>query len=80
MWGGNPCVFIKDLDIGETWSNYTYSYMNHYLGEVHKGEFTVWNAAYLDRESTSDDLDNSDLNTGRVSSPNVMQGMVKYYC
>ena len=79
MWGGNPCVFIKDLDIAETWSNYTLSYVNHHLAEVHKNEFTVWNAAYLDRESTTDDLDISDESTGKISSPNMMQGMVKYY-
>lgn len=64
MWGGNPCVFIKDLNIAETWSNYTLSYVNHHLGEVHKNEFTVWNAAYLDRDSTADDLDISDATTG----------------
>ena len=28
MWGGNPCVYIKDLNIAETWSNYTLSYVN----------------------------------------------------
>lgn len=80
MWGGNPCVFIKDLNVGETWSNYTMSYVNHFLADAHKNEFTVWNAAYLDRASTQDDLDNSDLTTGMVSSPNLMHGMVKYYC
>lgn len=47
MWGGNPCVFIKDLNIAETWSNYTYSYLIHSLGEAHKNEFTLWNSAYL---------------------------------
>jgi len=49
LWGGNPCVFIKDLNIAETWSNYTLSYINHFLSDVHKNEFTVWNNAYLYR-------------------------------
>ena len=73
-------MFIKDLDIGETWSNYTLSYVNHHLAEVHKNEFTVWNAAYLDRESTADDFNIENIGTGQVSSPNIMHGMVKYYC
>lgn len=40
MWGGNPCVYIKDLNIAETWSNYTLSYVNQHLGDIHKYEFT----------------------------------------
>lgn len=79
MWGGNPVQYIKDLDIAETWSNYTLSYVNHHLGEVHKNEFTVWNAAYLERESTADDLDIADTSSAQVCSPNIMHGMVKYY-
>ena len=39
MWGGNPVSFIKDLNVAETWSNYTYSYLNNFLGDVHKNEF-----------------------------------------
>ena len=72
-------MFIKDMDIAETWSNYTLSYVNHHLGEVHKNEFTMWNAAYLDKDSTMDDLDTSNDSTGQISSPNMMHGMVKYY-
>ena len=56
MWGGNPITFIKDLNIAEHWSNYSYSYLNHFLGDIHKNEFTVWNSAYLDRESTYEDV------------------------
>lgn len=80
MWGGNPCVFIKDLNVAETWSNYTLSYVNHHLSDVHKNEFTLWNAAYLDRESTADDLlvEEGDIRE-QYSSPNLMHGMVKYY-
>lgn len=52
MWGGNPCQFIKDLDVAETWANYTLSYVNHFLGDAHCAEFTLWNSAYLHYNST----------------------------
>ena len=39
--------FIKDLDIGEVWANYTKSYVISSVGEVCKNEFTAWNSAYL---------------------------------
>ena len=56
LWGGNPCSFVKDLNVAETWSNYTLSYVHHHLSEVHKNEFTLWNSAYLDRVSNQDDF------------------------
>lgn len=80
LWGGNPCSFIKDLNVAETWSNYTLSYMNHFLSETHKNEFTLWNSAYLQKDSTYDDVD-VDLDhceTQRTSN-NAMRGLVKYY-
>ena len=57
LWGGNPVVFIKDLDIGETWANYTKSYVTSSLGEACKDEFTTWNSAYMQRESTATDAE-----------------------
>lgn len=72
-------MFIKDLNVGETWSNYTLSYVNHHLAEVHKNEFTLWNAAYLDRESAVEDLEWTDIGTGQMVSPNLMHNVVKYY-
>ena len=80
LWGGNPCSFIKDLNVAETWSNYTLSYMNHFLGETHKNEFTVWNSAYLEKDSTYEDVavDLDHCETQRTSN-NAMRGMVKYY-
>ena len=36
LWGGNPCVFVKDLNIAETWSNYSKSYIHHFYSDVHK--------------------------------------------
>ena len=78
MWGGNPVSFIKDLNIAETWSNYTYSYLNNFLGDVHKNEFTVWNSAYLHRETTAEDLE-IDGNDMQKISANIMRGVVKTY-
>lgn len=57
LWGGNPVVFIKDLDIGEVWANYTKSYITSSLGEACKNEFTTWNSAYLQRDSAATDVD-----------------------
>jgi gamma-carbonic anhydrase len=57
LWGGNPCVFIKDLDIGEVWANYTKSYVHSSLGDAMKNEFTTWNSAYMQRESSMTDVD-----------------------
>ena len=80
MWGGNPCVFIKDLNIAETWSNYTYSYVNHHLADVHKNEFTTWNSAYLQRESTQEDVipDEQDMRNSYMTK-NYYKGLAKYY-
>lgn len=57
LWGGNPVEFIKDLDIGEVWANYSYSYVHNYLGDIHKNEFTVWPTNYLLLKSNHEDLD-----------------------
>jgi carbonic anhydrase/acetyltransferase-like protein (isoleucine patch superfamily) len=27
LWAGNPVEYVKDLDIGEAWANYSYSYI-----------------------------------------------------
>lgn len=81
LWGGNPCSFVKDLNVGETWSNYTLSYVNHHCGEIHKNEFTLWNSAYLDRESTKEDvqIDFESTPASITGNSDVLRGMVKYY-
>ena len=33
LWGGNPCVWMKDLDMAELWSNYSKSYMESTLAD-----------------------------------------------
>lgn len=60
LWGGNPVSYIKDLDIGELWANYTKSYVTASTGEACRNEFTTWNSAYLQRESSATDLDPDD--------------------
>lgn len=52
LWGGNPVKFVKDLDVGEVWANYTKSYVNAALGTNHRLEYTTWNSAYLSKPST----------------------------
>ena len=51
LWGGNPVKFMKDLDVGESWANYTKSYVVSAMGESLKENFTAWNSSYLDRVS-----------------------------
>lgn len=79
LWGGNPVKFIKDLDIGEVWANYTKSYVNSALSDAVKNEFTPWNSAYIQRESTLTDVDpdENDLSSSTVS--NYYRNSIKYY-
>lgn len=73
-------MFIKDLNVGETWANYTMSYVHHYLGDVHMDEFSPWNAAYLKKESFKEDIEIDTENfTNQRVVPNMMKGVVKYY-
>merc|ERR1711990_792176 len=39
LWGGNPVKHIKDLNIAETWHNYTKSYIESGMADAHKNEF-----------------------------------------
>ena len=80
LWGGNPVKHIKDLDLGEVWANYTKSYVNSSLADATKNEFTMWNSAYLQRESTVEDVnpDENDLVSSAVTK-NPYRGIVKYY-
>mmetsp|Transcript_13053 Transcript_13053/g.11541 ORF Transcript_13053/g.11541 Transcript_13053/m.11541 type:complete len:99 (+) Transcript_13053:442-738(+) len=55
-WGGNPCEFIKDLNVGERVANYSKSYIHSTVGDANKETFLGWANNYLDYESTHDDL------------------------
>ena len=57
LWAGNPCEYVKDLDIGEVWANYTYSYVNVSMADAHRNEFTVWGNNYLQKGSSQEDID-----------------------
>jgi carbonic anhydrase/acetyltransferase-like protein (isoleucine patch superfamily) len=81
LWGGNPVSFIKDLNIGEVWHNYTKSYVEVSLGDAHKNEFTTWNSAYLERNSSAEDVKPEEHEFLGTSTPrNHFKGLVKYYC
>ncbi len=56
LWAGNPCEYVKDLDIGELWANYTLSFTNSHMADVTKGEFLLWGNAYLKKDSTQEDI------------------------
>ena len=79
LWGGNPVKFIKDLDIGEVWANYTKSYVTSSLGESLKNEFTLWNSAYLQRESSMTDADPTDNDMLPITVGNYYRGIPKHY-
>ena len=52
LWAGNPVEYVKDLDIGELWANYSYSYVTVALGDIHRDEFTMWASNYLKKPTT----------------------------
>lgn len=81
LWGGNPVSFIKDLDVGECWSNYTRSYLECAMGDIYIGEFTSWNSSYLERDSTTNDAQpNEHEMKGQTTVRDYFKGVVKYYC
>ena len=60
LWAGNPVEFVKHLDIGELWANYSLSYVNTFLGAQIKQTYTSWPSNYLLKKSSKDDLGNSE--------------------
>lgn len=80
LWGGNPVQFIKDLNVAECWANYSFSYIHHHLGNVHRHEFSPWNNAYLHRPSTREDLEIDPENYERLDiSQDLFKGTIKLY-
>ena len=71
--------FIKDLDIGEVWANYTKSYVISSMGECCKNEFTTWNSAYLQRESSATDAEPDEQMLEPRSINNYYLGLPKHY-
>ena len=79
LWGGNPVVFIKDLDVGEVWANYAKSYVTSSMGEALRNEFTTWNSAYMQRVSTATDVDPEDNDMVASTVSNPWRYLPKYY-
>jgi len=80
LWAGNPVEYVKDLNIGEVWANYTYSYVNVALGDAHRNEFMMWSSNYLKKEPTHEDIElREDKLESTYTSKNVYRGIIKYY-
>jgi gamma-carbonic anhydrase len=80
LWAGNPVEYVKDLNIGETWANYSYSYVNVALGDAHRNEFTMWPSNYLKKEPTAEDIELSEENMDATyTTKNLYRGIIKYY-
>jgi carbonic anhydrase/acetyltransferase-like protein (isoleucine patch superfamily) len=80
LWAGNPVEYVKDLNIGETWANYSYSYVNVALGDAHRNEFTMWNSSYMKRDPTHEDIEVSEENMeSTYTTKNLYRGIIKYY-
>lgn len=56
LWGGNPVEYIKDLDIGELFTNYSLSYVHASLGQMVNDTYLTWPTGYLEKETTQEDL------------------------
>ena len=61
LWAGNPVEYVKHLDIGEAFANYSLSYINTFLGDQLKETYSLWPSNYLLRPATKDDLGDSEL-------------------
>ena len=80
LWAGNPVEYVKDLNIGEVWSNYTYSYVNTSLADAHKNEFMLWSNNYLDKPATQEDIEMKEEDTDTMyTTKNLYRGIIKYY-
>ena len=56
LWAGNPAEYVKDLDLGELFANYSLSFVNTFLGKSVRDTYTSWPSNYLLKESTKEDL------------------------
>ena len=81
LWAGNPVEYVKDLDIGEAWANYSYSYVNVSLGDMHLASFAPWGNAYLDMPSAFEDVNVKEEDCKSIYvAKDMLKGSVKYYC
>lgn len=78
LWAGNPIEYVKHLDIGESFTNYSLSYTNTFLGDLVKDKFTVWPSNYLLKPTTKDDLGDGELYEKKLMTDNPNE-FIKHY-
>lgn len=61
LWAGNPIEYVKHLDIGETFANYSMSYMHTFLGDTMKEIYTIFPSNYLLKKTEEEDLGNDEF-------------------
>lgn len=80
LWAGNPVEYVKDMNIGEVWANYSLSYINTALGDANKAEFSAWPSNYLKKPITQEDVDmREDEMDTQYTTKNLFRGIIKYY-
>ena len=79
LWGGNPVKFIKDLDVAESWANYTRSYVISATGDAIKNEFTTWQSSYMDKVSYKEDVDPDANDLREIRNSDYYAGLAKHY-
>ena len=80
LWAGNPVEYVKDLNMGEVWANYSYSYVTVALGDAHRNEFTMWASNYLKNDNTQEDVElREDELDAMTTTKNHFRGVIKYY-
>ena len=52
LWAGNPCTFVKELNVAELWANYSLSYVHASIGDTTKHHFPLWPTHYLDKPAS----------------------------
>ena len=71
---------LLELFILNAYNYGTFIVLYHHCQEYHKNEFTVWNSAYLEKESFRDDIEiDLDHAEDLKHSGNPFRGLVKYY-
>ena len=66
------------MNLGETWANYTKSYITSGMSEAVKNEFTLWNSSYLQRAATKEDAEPEEQRA-QMSGTCYFKGVVKHY-
>lgn len=71
---------MKDLNVADTWSNYSFSYVIDHLARLHRHQFSLYSSAYLDKDSYQDDFEPAEHELMDRRTPlNLYNGFVKTY-